>query len=154
MPPGDSVVDSALSSIAPSHRSHGFRWRTHVRSCHACALCRSITSSMATSGRFRSKWAPVLTWSPGFWAVCRRRCSMPALPTWGNAGAMRPFAPIPPAKPLRSCCRVSRAICRVMRLASSWPFPCVETAALLSQRAFHGCNQKRRCPFAAGLVVV
>ena len=57
---------------------------------------------MATSVRFRSKQPPILTWSPGFWAVFRGRCSISALPTWENAGGLRPLGSIPPAKPPRS----------------------------------------------------
>lgn len=64
---------------------------------------------MATSVRFRSKQPPILTWSPGFWAVFRGRCSISALPTWENAGGLRPLGSIPPAKPPRSRTQASPA---------------------------------------------
>lgn len=64
---------------------------------------------MATSVRFRSKQPPILTWSPGFWAVFRGRCSISALPTWENAGGLRPLGSIPPAKPPKSRIEVSPA---------------------------------------------
>lgn len=43
-----------------------------------------------------------------FCAVFGGGCSLPAQPTWGNAGAARRFGPIRPAKPPRSCKRGSR----------------------------------------------
>ena len=68
-----------------------------------------VASSLATSVRFCSKRPSILTWSPGFWAVFRGRCSIPVLPTWGNAGAPRPLGSIPPAKPPRSRIEASPA---------------------------------------------
>lgn len=65
--------------------------------------------SPATSERFCRKWAPILPWVLGFWAVFDGGCSPLGLPTWGNAGAMRRFGSARPAKPPRSRKRGLRA---------------------------------------------
>ena len=49
------------------------------------------------------KMGPDFDMSLGFWVVFCGCCAAPNLPTWGNAGAVQPFEPNPPAKPPRSC---------------------------------------------------
>ena len=56
----------------------------------------------AGSGWFRRKWAPISPWVLGFCAVFGGGCSLPASPTWGNAGVEWRFGLIRPAKPPRS----------------------------------------------------
>lgn len=84
----------ALASVAPALGVYGCR-----------GLVRGRVS--AGSGWFRRKWAPISPWVLDFCAVFGGSCSLPALPTWGNAGALRRFGPIRPAKPSRSCERGS-----------------------------------------------
>ena len=60
-------------------------------------------------GGFRRKWAPISPWVLDFCAVFGGGCSPLAPPTWGNAGVLRRFRPIRPAKPSRSCKWGSRA---------------------------------------------
>lgn len=64
----------------------------------------------AGSGRFRRKRALISPWVLGFCAVFGGCRSLSDSPTWGNAGAVRRFGLIRPAKLPRSCKRGSLAL--------------------------------------------
>ena len=85
---GDGGVFAAMPRVAP------------VSALTARGFARG--RAPAGSGRFRRKRALISPWVLGFCAVFAGSCSLSASPTWENAGAVRRFGPIRPAKPPRS----------------------------------------------------
>ena len=60
---------------------------------HACDECERKGNrehcgrAPEDSGQFRRRWASILPWVLGFWAVSGGGCSLSAPPTWGNTGS-------------------------------------------------------------------
>ena len=77
-------------------RAGAYGWRGFALGC-----------APATSGRFRRKWAPISPWVLDFCAVSGGSRSLSAPPTWGNAGVLRCFGLVRPAKPPRSLRAIS-----------------------------------------------
>lgn len=95
-----SLSALAVAVALPAGRTLRYRMRARV----GAYGCRGFARGRAPagSGRFRRKWAPISPWVLDFWAVFGGVCSLLAPPTWGNAGVLRRFGQVRPAKPLRS----------------------------------------------------
>lgn len=95
-----SLSALTVAVALPAGRTLRCRMRARIGAYGSRGFARG--RAPAGPGRFRRKWAPISPWVLDFWAVFGGSCSLPASPTWGNAGVLWRFRPVRPAKPPRS----------------------------------------------------